>query len=190
MSGPSTTRPIDPRRIAIIGFGEVGPIFARGLIASGRHDVATYDILLDDRAPGAGDAREGARRSSRGGALGRGRGRRSRNHHLRRDGRLGARRRNRGRKLSAARTDLPRHQLGGAGDQAGERACRRARGRVLRRGGGHGPGSALWNQSADPAGRQDRAGTRRHPDAGRDQYRDRSRRNRPGPRPSRCAGAS
>ncbi|HXP29553.1 MAG TPA: DUF1932 domain-containing protein [Stellaceae bacterium] len=52
MSSPSTTRPIDPRRIAIIGFGEVGPIFARGLIASGRHDVATYDILLDDRAPG------------------------------------------------------------------------------------------------------------------------------------------
>lgn len=41
---------LDPRRIAIIGFGEVGGIFARDLIASGRHDVAAYDILLDDRA--------------------------------------------------------------------------------------------------------------------------------------------
>jgi 3-hydroxyisobutyrate dehydrogenase-like beta-hydroxyacid dehydrogenase len=39
---------LDPRRIAIIGFGEVGGIFARDLIASGRHGVAAYDILLDD----------------------------------------------------------------------------------------------------------------------------------------------
>ncbi len=38
----------DPRRIAIIGFGEVGGIFARDLVASGRHDVAAYDILMDD----------------------------------------------------------------------------------------------------------------------------------------------
>jgi 3-hydroxyisobutyrate dehydrogenase-like beta-hydroxyacid dehydrogenase len=38
----------DARRIAIIGFGEVGGIFARDLIASGRYDVAAYDILLDD----------------------------------------------------------------------------------------------------------------------------------------------
>ena len=39
---------LDPRRIAIIGFGEVGGIFARDLVASGRHDVAAYDILMDD----------------------------------------------------------------------------------------------------------------------------------------------
>src|SRR5216684_3291327 len=39
---------LDPRRIAIIGFGEVGGIFARDLIASGRHDVAAYDILMHD----------------------------------------------------------------------------------------------------------------------------------------------
>jgi 3-hydroxyisobutyrate dehydrogenase-like beta-hydroxyacid dehydrogenase len=38
-----------PRRIALIGFGEVGTRFAEGLIASGRHDVAAYDILFDDR---------------------------------------------------------------------------------------------------------------------------------------------
>ncbi len=31
---------LDPRRIAMIGFGEVGGIFARDLTASGRHDVA------------------------------------------------------------------------------------------------------------------------------------------------------
>ena len=42
------SRPIDPRRIALIGFGEVGQLFSKGFIASGRHDVATYDILFDD----------------------------------------------------------------------------------------------------------------------------------------------
>ncbi len=40
---------IDPRRIAFIGFGEAGGILARGLVASGRHDVAAYDLLLDDK---------------------------------------------------------------------------------------------------------------------------------------------
>jgi 3-hydroxyisobutyrate dehydrogenase-like beta-hydroxyacid dehydrogenase len=44
---------IDPRRIALIGFGEVGTAFARGLLASGRHDVAAFDILFDNSAAGA-----------------------------------------------------------------------------------------------------------------------------------------
>jgi len=48
MNGGEKVPTLDPRRIAIIGFGEVGGIFARDLIASGRHDVAAYDILLDD----------------------------------------------------------------------------------------------------------------------------------------------
>jgi 3-hydroxyisobutyrate dehydrogenase-like beta-hydroxyacid dehydrogenase len=39
---------IDPRRIAFIGFGEAGGILAKGLVASGRHDVVAYDLLLDD----------------------------------------------------------------------------------------------------------------------------------------------
>lgn len=34
-------------RIALIGFGEVGSLFARELMATGRHTVATYDILFD-----------------------------------------------------------------------------------------------------------------------------------------------
>jgi 3-hydroxyisobutyrate dehydrogenase-like beta-hydroxyacid dehydrogenase len=38
----------DPRRVAFIGFGEAGGILARGLAATGRHEVAVYDILLDD----------------------------------------------------------------------------------------------------------------------------------------------
>jgi 3-hydroxyisobutyrate dehydrogenase-like beta-hydroxyacid dehydrogenase len=38
---------IDPRRIALIGLGEVGGLFARDLIASGRHDVSAYDLLMD-----------------------------------------------------------------------------------------------------------------------------------------------
>ena len=52
---------IDDRRIALIGFGEVGGIFARGLVESGRHDLVCYDILFD--APGGGAAlRDKARR--------------------------------------------------------------------------------------------------------------------------------
>jgi 3-hydroxyisobutyrate dehydrogenase-like beta-hydroxyacid dehydrogenase len=43
---------IDPRRIALIGFGEVGKNFAQGFGASGRHDVATYDVLFADAAAG------------------------------------------------------------------------------------------------------------------------------------------
>lgn len=45
------TRP-EPRRVALIGFGEVGGLFAEGLIASGWHDVSAYDILMN----GPGDA--------------------------------------------------------------------------------------------------------------------------------------
>jgi 3-hydroxyisobutyrate dehydrogenase-like beta-hydroxyacid dehydrogenase len=37
-------------RIALIGFGEVGQVFARGFLASGRHEVATYDTLFADAA--------------------------------------------------------------------------------------------------------------------------------------------
>jgi 3-hydroxyisobutyrate dehydrogenase-like beta-hydroxyacid dehydrogenase len=37
-------------RVALIGFGEVGQIFARGFLASGRHEVATYDVLFADPA--------------------------------------------------------------------------------------------------------------------------------------------
>jgi 3-hydroxyisobutyrate dehydrogenase-like beta-hydroxyacid dehydrogenase len=44
---------IDPRRIALIGFGEVGRAFARGFLAAGRHDVAAFDILFDNSASGA-----------------------------------------------------------------------------------------------------------------------------------------
>ncbi|HEX2114304.1 MAG TPA: DUF1932 domain-containing protein [Alphaproteobacteria bacterium] len=44
---------LDPRRIALIGFGEVGTTLAAGLIATGRHDVSAYDILMDDATRGA-----------------------------------------------------------------------------------------------------------------------------------------
>jgi 3-hydroxyisobutyrate dehydrogenase-like beta-hydroxyacid dehydrogenase len=45
-------------RVALIGFGEVGSLFARELIATGRHSVATYDILFD--APQGAAMRERA----------------------------------------------------------------------------------------------------------------------------------
>jgi len=51
---------IDPRRIALIGFGEVGKTFARGFLASGRFDIATFDVLFDNSAAGAA-RREAAR---------------------------------------------------------------------------------------------------------------------------------
>jgi 3-hydroxyisobutyrate dehydrogenase-like beta-hydroxyacid dehydrogenase len=44
---------LNPRRIALIGFGEVGSTLANGLTAIGRYDLTTYDILLDDSARGA-----------------------------------------------------------------------------------------------------------------------------------------
>lgn len=48
-----TARPIDPRRIALIGFGEVGQRFGREFLATGRFDVSTYDILFDNSPQGA-----------------------------------------------------------------------------------------------------------------------------------------
>lgn len=36
-------------RLALIGFGEVGSIFATDFLATGAAEVATYDILFDDR---------------------------------------------------------------------------------------------------------------------------------------------
>jgi 3-hydroxyisobutyrate dehydrogenase-like beta-hydroxyacid dehydrogenase len=47
MMDQNSTRHIG--RIAIIGFGEVGPVFARALIASGRQ-VSVFDIKLQDDA--------------------------------------------------------------------------------------------------------------------------------------------
>ena len=40
----------DRRRIAMIGLGEAGRLFAKGLLASGLFDVAGYDALLEDPA--------------------------------------------------------------------------------------------------------------------------------------------
>ena len=36
-------------RIALIGFGEVGSLFAKELTATGRHTISTYDILFDGK---------------------------------------------------------------------------------------------------------------------------------------------
>jgi len=44
---------LNPRRIALIGFGEVGTTLAAGLMAIGGYEITTYDILLDDPARGA-----------------------------------------------------------------------------------------------------------------------------------------
>ena len=51
---------IDPRRIALIGFGEVGQRFGREFLATGLFDVATYDILSNNSPAGAA-LREAAR---------------------------------------------------------------------------------------------------------------------------------
>jgi 3-hydroxyisobutyrate dehydrogenase-like beta-hydroxyacid dehydrogenase len=44
------TRERDRRRIAVIGLGEAGGLFAKGLAACGMFDVAGYDALLKDSA--------------------------------------------------------------------------------------------------------------------------------------------
>jgi 3-hydroxyisobutyrate dehydrogenase-like beta-hydroxyacid dehydrogenase len=46
-------KPIAPRRIALIGFGEVGQRFGTELLATGRFTVATYDILFNNSPAGA-----------------------------------------------------------------------------------------------------------------------------------------
>lgn len=48
-----TAKAIDPRRIALIGFGEVGQRFGREFLATGLFDVSTYDILFNNSAEGA-----------------------------------------------------------------------------------------------------------------------------------------
>ena len=48
-----SAKPIDPRRIALIGFGEVGQRFGTEFLATGRFDVATYDILFNNSPAGA-----------------------------------------------------------------------------------------------------------------------------------------
>jgi hypothetical protein len=39
-----TAKPIDPRRIALIGFGEVGQRFGRKFRETGRFDIAPYEF--------------------------------------------------------------------------------------------------------------------------------------------------
>ncbi len=46
-------------RIALIGFGEVGSLFAKELTATGRHTISTYDILFD--GPPGKDMKDKAR---------------------------------------------------------------------------------------------------------------------------------
>lgn len=36
--------------VAVIGFGEAGPVFARGMLSTGAERIAAYDILSDDQA--------------------------------------------------------------------------------------------------------------------------------------------
>jgi 3-hydroxyisobutyrate dehydrogenase-like beta-hydroxyacid dehydrogenase len=51
----------DPRRIAFIGFGEAGGVLAGALVATGRHDVTAYDILVDQPASAPAIAAKGER---------------------------------------------------------------------------------------------------------------------------------
>src|SRR5579862_5382287 len=57
-----TGESLDPRHIALIGFGEVGQRFGAEFLATGRFDVATYDILFNNSPEGAA-LREKARAS-------------------------------------------------------------------------------------------------------------------------------
>jgi 3-hydroxyisobutyrate dehydrogenase-like beta-hydroxyacid dehydrogenase len=50
---PPSAKAIDPRRIALIGFGEVGQRFGREFLATGLFDVSTYDILFNNSPEGA-----------------------------------------------------------------------------------------------------------------------------------------
>jgi len=41
---------VNKSRIALIGFGEVGSLFAKELTATGRHEISTYDILFEGKS--------------------------------------------------------------------------------------------------------------------------------------------
>jgi len=64
MGAPGGNKGGNKSRIALIGFGEVGSLFAKELHATGRHEISTYDILfagkegakLRDKARGLGAA--------------------------------------------------------------------------------------------------------------------------------------
>jgi 3-hydroxyisobutyrate dehydrogenase-like beta-hydroxyacid dehydrogenase len=53
MSEPARTPDATPQRVAFIGFGEVGSIFAAALADRGGVTLSAYDILLDDAARAA-----------------------------------------------------------------------------------------------------------------------------------------
>lgn len=40
-------------RVALIGYGEVGHVFARDLLAGGRASISVYDIVFDDAVAGS-----------------------------------------------------------------------------------------------------------------------------------------
>lgn len=48
LSLPDLEKKMGFQRIAIIGFGEAGPAFAKGFLSTGASDVRAYDILIDD----------------------------------------------------------------------------------------------------------------------------------------------
>ncbi len=146
-------REIDPRRIALIGFGEFGKTFARGFLATGRHEVASYDILFDnsergatlretaramgvEAAPTAAAAASGAQvvisavTASSAFAVAEAAARYLRPGQFFLD-------------INSVSPDDQARRCGGG----------RIIGRTLRRGRGDGPGRALWAQSADAARR-------------------------------------
>lgn len=53
MSDTPSAKEIDPRRIALIGFGEVGQRFGREFLETGKFSVSTYDILFNNSPEGA-----------------------------------------------------------------------------------------------------------------------------------------
>ncbi len=59
MNAPGGNRGGNKSRIALIGFGEVGSLFAKELIATGRHTISTYDILFE--GPQGKDMKDKAR---------------------------------------------------------------------------------------------------------------------------------
>ena len=156
--------------LALIGYGEVGQIFAREFLAGDGAAVADLRHSFRRSGGGARTDRERAQRRRASGKERRRRGRRRRDRHLGRDGGLRRRCRRRGRGLSASGTNLFRHQFRFARHQEARRRTGQCFGRILCRGRGDGAGARAQSQGADPRRRPGRRGGRQSAERARHEH--------------------
>ena len=154
-----------PATITLIGFGEVGQIFARGFLKAGVTDLRTFDIAFAQ--PDAHQRRAASELGVRACTSAAEAVRGSRARHQRRDGRSDPGCRGIDRPRPAEAGFRPGSELRGTGDEDCGGRIDRAGGRQVRRGGGDGVGAAEGLAHAHTPGRAARGGIRARRDRAR-----------------------